>query len=1114
MLKLGPVFVLITLLISLANASFYGKNKVQNLSSDWRRIQTSHFNIYFNQEGDSVAQFTAQRIEKIYEDLSLKLDHKIFRRIPILLHNSPNHFRETNVIRINLPEAVGGFTEIFKNRIVLPFAGNWPEFAHVLKHELVHAMVFDMMRGPNGNAMSIARRLAGVPLWFSEGLAEWASNSWNINGEFFLIDAITNGYVPPPTYEFPGYLAYKGGHSFLLFISDNFGHQTIPQILKDIAKGYSINDAIRRKTKISLEELGELWIRELRRLYWPELGHRQYAKRISTPMIDHKETQSFLNATPSLSPDGKHMAYASDGGNWEGIFLQEIKTKETVQILKNGFISDHESLHLLSSGFDWSPDSKNLAFVSQKEGRDVLSIYNIADEEVKVQISTPYHSIRHPKYNADGTKIIFSAQSPTGSDLAYYDFKSKGIIQLTNDHYLEDDPVFSPDGKSVIFSTDRYRNPNDSLNPNKLDLVRLDLESNQTQRLTNSRWNSKSAAFDKEGKGLYFLSDRSGLHNLYHIDLTSKKVTPITNVLSSIKSFSYNSKKDNLAYSLFERGGWNIFLLEEVSQKKSKKPQPTHFINWSQNSAQTYFRPIEKDVLLSFQKSLIDSLKNDSIQTQNLLDENKDSIDVRIEKEIQDSTRNADSLKHLNEIYADTSSQFYSDTLNNYQNLSDFKIIDYEPEWSIDNATILAGVSAGNNANVSFGGQALITFSDLTGDHELNFQTLASGTSFDEIDISGAYRYLKHKIDYGLYAFHQANIVSEYILFDSLGNQLRGDDWHNNIVVDTFKNILPADHEVDGADTVIACAVDEAGQIDYIEFEKESRLCKKYDLFRDRSFGLGGVMSIPTSRFNRWDLSFHLSSIIREKYFINSSGELQINQGLNSKQLNFLHSALSWTFDNSRWGIVGPINGGRYGFAVETNIPFNQSEAHWIAHGDLRHYFRFFKRFTIANRLMGGVSGNFDSEGSTHQFLLGGDQPFSFNGHVNRTGISGNFTSRYQSKLSTPLRGFKYHDFSGRYTALYNVEFRFPFIHHLAMQLPVPFPAPFLISNVAGVIFSDIGAAWNSGDPTKGIGHGYGWGLRLNLGVFILRYTKAWTNSNFENHRPGSTDYWSIGAEF
>ena len=48
-----------------------------------------------------------------------------------------------------------------------------------------------------------------------------------------MIDAITNGYVPSPIYEFPGYLAYKGGHSFLLFLSDNFGHDVIPKILKD-----------------------------------------------------------------------------------------------------------------------------------------------------------------------------------------------------------------------------------------------------------------------------------------------------------------------------------------------------------------------------------------------------------------------------------------------------------------------------------------------------------------------------------------------------------------------------------------------------------------------------------------------------------------------------------------------------------------------------------------------------------------------------------------------------------------------------------------------------------------------------------------------------------------
>gem|GEM_PF-4268727 len=45
---------------------------------------------------------------------------------------SHNEFQQNNAIDEFLPEGVGGVTELFKNRILVPFEGDYEKFRHVM----------------------------------------------------------------------------------------------------------------------------------------------------------------------------------------------------------------------------------------------------------------------------------------------------------------------------------------------------------------------------------------------------------------------------------------------------------------------------------------------------------------------------------------------------------------------------------------------------------------------------------------------------------------------------------------------------------------------------------------------------------------------------------------------------------------------------------------------------------------------------------------------------------------------------------------------------------------------------------------------------------------------
>ncbi|MBF8247860.1 MAG: WD40 domain protein beta Propeller, partial [Bacteroidetes bacterium] len=111
------------------------------------REKQGPFDIYFAQEGYELAQFAADAAEEAYASIRKLMRYDINNRVTMVVHNSHNEFQQTNVIDQYLEEGIGGVPELFKNRIVLPFEGNYQMYRHVIHHELVHAVINDMFYG-------------------------------------------------------------------------------------------------------------------------------------------------------------------------------------------------------------------------------------------------------------------------------------------------------------------------------------------------------------------------------------------------------------------------------------------------------------------------------------------------------------------------------------------------------------------------------------------------------------------------------------------------------------------------------------------------------------------------------------------------------------------------------------------------------------------------------------------------------------------------------------------------------------------------------------------------------------------------------------------------------
>src|SRR3954470_8693254 len=165
-----PALLLLLSTPGLLSAQYFGRNKVQYSTFDFKIIQTEHFDVYYY-ERERVASMDAARMaERSYARLSKVLNHEFRERKPIILHASHSAFQQTNALGGEGPsEGTGGVTDFQRNRAGMPFTGSHQQCAHGLQHEMAHQFQYD--------AWSRGRSCAGLstiiainpPLWFAEG---------------------------------------------------------------------------------------------------------------------------------------------------------------------------------------------------------------------------------------------------------------------------------------------------------------------------------------------------------------------------------------------------------------------------------------------------------------------------------------------------------------------------------------------------------------------------------------------------------------------------------------------------------------------------------------------------------------------------------------------------------------------------------------------------------------------------------------------------------------------------------------------------------------------------------------------------------------------------------
>ena len=1066
----------------------FGKNKVQYEKLEWQYNILPHFHSYFHQNQGKLPLITGQWIENAYTELKKDFGFTHKRKIPLLVFGSPTLFEQTNVTPGIIPEGVGGFTESLKNRIVVPFSGSYEDFRHVLHHELVHAFQFGILFDQFGGSF-IRANAAQLPLWFAEGSAEYLSSGWDCSADMFLMDRAIFNTVPMPGFEMNGYMAYKGGQSFLFYLASSRGDSAFHEFLLSFTKTKKIVESIENVYNQKLEALGKEWQRELKRIYWPEIGKREIIDKKAKPLTSRIKSRSSLNLKPKISPDGTMVAYYCDAKDYTKIFISDINGKILFRIGQYGNGGFFESFQPFRSGLCWSPKSDKIAFITKNEGKNEIKIFDIKLKKHIKTLTPDFLSLSSPDWSPDGKYLVFSGIRKNFTDLFLINIENHEILQLTNDIKHESDSRFSRDGSGILFtSRDTSGNANRVLNKTRpsLDLYLYNIKSKSISQITHTPWNEKEACFSPDGNRIAFISDENGINNIYIAsfpDISDSK--PLTNIIGGISNPDWSGESNSIVFTLFQNQGWDIWTIDDPMDKTIDSAlSPTLWVMSQLDTTINYFLPgaippdstdssgiseiadssLASKSHLKKKKSLFSKKDDDS--SYNIIDEgiteNKDSSVIDTIASVNSSSQTNDNQQDSLDIYDNIS--LANSSIKPLEKDStpiipkDIKEYPYKLKFSVD----MVSIGAAYNTAVGYAGQGVVVFSDLLGNHQIAAAGNIQG-KLDENNFYLGYINSQYRLDYGLGLFYDRYYTSEY----------------KSVYEDRNTN------------------------------ENDSSR-----IYHDTKAGGFVLIRYPFSLFTRVDLNLFYQHLKRvPKYRKNS--KLADDPARSTINLNITLPSLSYVFDNILWGITGPINGIRSMATLLYSPPFTPEDASFISLDvDIRSYLHINRKFVWANRLAFGFSEPINRDESERQYFLGGNENWIF-WDINSELYEKNLSKTIYSSHVVPFRGWDYYDITGVRYALLNTEFRFPFIQ--SINLVWPFPVQ--LKYITGALFIDIGNAWNPEDqfdkfplPRKIFG-GIGLGMRANLGIFILRYDLAW-KTDWHVYIKEPQSYFSLGADF
>ncbi len=550
---------------------------------EWFTIKGKHIYVHYHPE----AERTARTVLKIAEE--------IWEPITSLYEYEPE---EVHFVIKDIDDYSNGATYFFDNKIeiwasALDFdlrgTHNW--LRNVITHEFTHmvqiqssmkfsrrfpALYFqfmnyekkrrpDILYGFPNIVVSYPFATVNVPAWFAEGTAQYMRKEFNYDNWDTHRDMILRCYALDNkllTWEQMGVFdknslgnesVYNSGFALVRYISQKYGEDKLRKISHFLGKfsNFTIDAAIKDAIGISGKDLYK---------EWTEFIKDDYKKRISEVLSNKVEGEiitpkGFGNFYPTFIDSNKIIYISNKNNDYFGLssaFLYDLKTREEKLIIP-----------FVSSTISAVPGGDKIVYAKLSDDNPKwdkihdLYVYDFKTNKSK-RITFGLRA-NNPDVSPDGSKIVFLYQRDGTTNIGIVNIDGKDFKQITffNNGEQVYKPKFSPDGNFIIFSFSHK---------NSREIAKVNIDGSDFTILIKNDFDNRDAIFDNEGN-LIYSSDETGIFNLYRMNISTKKVTRLTNVIGGAFQPAID-KFGNIIYSGYTSDGFKLFYLSKELQSK------------------------------------------------------------------------------------------------------------------------------------------------------------------------------------------------------------------------------------------------------------------------------------------------------------------------------------------------------------------------------------------------------------------------------------------------------------------------------------------------------------------------------------------------------------------
>ena len=554
--------------------------------ASWRTLETDHFRVTFPAELETLGRRAAGIAEHAYDELSAEFIEPPSGMIDLLV---TDHIDISNgFAQVNPSNRITVYARPPVDDPSLGYIDDWMEL--VITHELAHIVHLDRTDNLVGKiARGLFGRVTGpwpffpgtgTPRWLTEGIATWyeselteagrAKGTFNemvlrtaaLEGRFESIGQ-ASGRSP----QWPGGARqYAYGSLFFGHLLEKFGKDRMAPFVEAISGQwvpYRLNAAGRNAFGVSLSQEWDLWAQELR----GEAASLDARLERFGPVSDPERLTSGARWGwhPEVSPDGRSLLYVrSDGRSDLQLFMANPEgTAGHTLTRTNGLAT-----------FDWLPDGR--VVFAQLEYKDRYRAYSdlyVATTEGAVRRVTRQARLSDPSAGPDGTWAVAVDGGDGTTGLVRVDLANGEQTTLVTP---EPDvqwafPSVSPNGRWIAV-TRWTRGANH-------DVVILDRDGAVVHEVTADRALDLAPDWSPDGRYLVWGSDRSGIPNILGaaVDPETGVAGPplmLTNVRTGATYPSVDPGGQWIYFSGYHVDGWEIERVRFDPESARVAPSP------------------------------------------------------------------------------------------------------------------------------------------------------------------------------------------------------------------------------------------------------------------------------------------------------------------------------------------------------------------------------------------------------------------------------------------------------------------------------------------------------------------------------------------------------------